>query len=49
MKFENKEAENLFIELFEKYGLQHVNSDEEISVESLREIEQTLIKFMEEE
>lgn len=49
MKFENKEAEKLFIELSEKYGLRHVNSDEAISVESLLELERHMIKFIEED
>lgn len=46
MKFENKDAEKFFIQLSKKYGLQHVKSDEPISVESLREIEKTMIKYI---
>lgn len=49
MKFQNKEAENLFIELYEKYGLRHINSDEAISVESLLELKKHMIKFIKED
>lgn len=49
MKFENKEAKNLFIELSQKYGLHHVSSDQAISLESLRELEKHMTKFIEED
>lgn len=49
MEFENQDAKNLFIELSQKYGLRHVNSDEAISLESLRELEKQMIKFIEED
>lgn len=45
MRFANKEAEDLFIEYNNRYGLQHINSDEEITVEILEELRSTLEKF----
>lgn len=49
MKFENKEAKTLFIELSQKYGLRHVSSDQAISLKSLHELEKHMTKFVEED
>lgn len=49
MEFQNKEAEDLFMELFEKYGLRHINADGAISVESLLELEKNMIEFLRDE
>lgn len=45
MKFENKEAENLFIEFSEKYGLKHISSVGPIKVEDLYKLEKSLVKI----
>lgn len=45
MKFANKEAEDLFIEYNNKYGLQHINSDVEITVEMLENLKLALEKL----
>lgn len=45
MRFASKKAEDLFIKYNNRYGLQHINSDEEITTEMLEELRLTLEKF----
>lgn len=49
MRFASKEAEDLFIEYNNRYGLQHINSDVEITVEMLENLKLTLEKLEKED